>query len=233
MVTLRSPSSSSTPRARCCHFCPSATPLSDLRFRFWEIAGTSHTGDMMSVVTALLGRDFGVADAARDVQAVADANTVRWQPVADAALHQLQRWLTTEDPPPSMPWVDVDGAPPTIQLDKHGNAHGGVRLPEIDVPITRRSAEPMTAPGSKRSSAAVSRFLPPDKLRSLYPDHATYVSAYAAAAQRAVEAGTLRPPGRQTDGRADGESGPAPPLRRPSSRTRCTPWAHGPQSGSP
>jgi hypothetical protein len=141
------------------------------------------------VVTALLARDFGVGDAA--MWAVADANTVSWQPVADAALHQLQRWLTTGDPPPSMPWVDVAGAPPAIQLDKHGNARGGVRLPEVDVPIATLSGT-NDGPGFQTLLGRRTPF-PPDKLRSLYPDHATYVSAYAAAAQRAVDAGTLRP----------------------------------------
>jgi hypothetical protein len=140
-------------------------------------------------VSALLVRDFGVADAA--LSADADANTVGWEPVTDAALHHMQRWLTTGEPPPGMPWVDVDGTPPAIQCDEHGNARGGVRLPDVDVPLATLSGT-NDGPGFATLLGRRTPF-PLDKLRSLYPDHATYASAYAAAAQRAVDAGALRP----------------------------------------
>jgi hypothetical protein len=164
----------------------------DDRFRLWEIAGASHMGDAISALTPLFARDFGGdITAVSDATTATDANTVDWQPVVHAALHHLQSWLTAGVRPPSMPWVEVDGAPPELQLDEHGNARGGVRLPEVDAPIATLSGT-NDGPGFQTLLGRRTPF-PPDKLRSLYPDHATYVSAYAAAAQRAVDAGTLRP----------------------------------------
>jgi len=43
--------------------------------------------------------------------------------VLNAALHHLERWLTTGPPPPAAPRLEVEtGPPPAFALDSHGNA---------------------------------------------------------------------------------------------------------------
>jgi hypothetical protein len=85
------------------------------------------------------------------------------------------------------------------RVDEHGNALGGVRLPDIDVPIATHnqdngpSAEnpldfiAMLACGLSGNSV----YFDQAKLLQLYPTHEDYVNQYRAAADAAMAAGYL------------------------------------------
>ena len=65
-----------------------------------------------------------------------DSNWLSYAPVYSAAIRHLNRWITEGVEPPRMPRVEVKpGATrPEVVRDEHGNAVGGIRLPDIDVP---------------------------------------------------------------------------------------------------
>jgi hypothetical protein len=104
----------------------------------------------------------------------------------------MQRWLTDGTPPPVQPRLEFAGDPPQVVRDAHGIAKGGIRLPQVDVPIATNSAIPRAADifaylrGSWRPFNA-------DKLHALYGDKVAFRTEFESAAKRAVEAGVLLP----------------------------------------
>jgi hypothetical protein len=163
------------------------------RFRFWEVAGASHApAPMMAAIGAKVVRDFatpfevsgGLADA------TIPPSTVEWLPVYDAALVHLSRWLGGGAPPPSQPRIDLsdDGS---VARDRHGNAKGGIRLPDVEVPVAGYDGGGI-GPGTIGLGGRTEPF-GPEQLRTLYPSHDVYVDQVSAAARAAEGAGVIRP----------------------------------------
>lgn len=159
-------------------------------FRFWEAAGASHASlPSMLEVLAKVRRDWGSALEMPPAGPVAP-NPVSTAPLRDAGIHQMQRWLTTRVPPPSMPRIDIDGDPPQIQRDEHGIARGGIRLPQVDVPIAalRGSIDSVDRLAGLSGSAEP---FSPETLRELYPSRDAYLDRVRTAIRNATEAGFL------------------------------------------
>lgn len=160
-------------------------------YRLWEVAGAAHIGPPARArAEALQRRDFG-ALAPQPWDVPDDAGTLSMDPVYDAALHHLQRWLVAGSPPPSQPRVELAGTPPEIVRDALGNAVGGIRLPDLEVPTaTHRGASPR---GETPNLSGRSTPLTPEALHSLYPDRRRYLDRFAAAVRAGVDAGFLLP----------------------------------------
>ncbi|HEY0818938.1 MAG TPA: alpha/beta hydrolase domain-containing protein [Rhizobacter sp.] len=108
------------------------TPL----FRFWEVAGTSHSGRRTVLNTRpLLARD-GVAPTVGEC-ARPPYTRVPVQYVTNAVYDHMVRWVRSGVQPPSAPPVATEGA--VIQRDAYGNALGGIRLAEFAVPTALNS----------------------------------------------------------------------------------------------
>jgi hypothetical protein len=168
--------------------------------RLWEVAGTAHA-DTYTVVVG--STDLGTSpDAAKLVVTSmpvagftcgAPINSGPQHFVLNAAISALNKWVRQGTPPPLAPRLDVSGgASVRILHDANGNATGGIRTPQVDVPIAAFS-------GDGKGSVLCLLFgttTPFDqaKLATLYPDHNAYVSAFDAAADRAVQAGFILPP---------------------------------------
>jgi hypothetical protein len=77
-------------------------------------------------------------------------------------------------------------SPPSIARDQFGNGLGGIRLAEMEVPVAHEGGETCGLGGTH---------VPFDtaRLDTLYPNHGTYVSAVAHAAQASVAAGFVLP----------------------------------------
>jgi alpha/beta hydrolase family protein len=168
--------------------------------RVWEVAGTAHA-DAYSL-------DVGVTDAGKaavdttyspPVQSIAGGfitcdlpiNQGPQHYVESAAIWALNRWVQKGTPPKqASPRLDVAaGSPPVITRDANGNAVGGIRTPQEDVPIA-------TLSGGGQSGSFCSLFgttVPFDSatLTSLYPKHSKYVSAVKKAKNAAVKAGFI------------------------------------------
>src|SRR5262249_47242097 len=108
--------------------------------------------------------------------------------VMNAGFRALEAWVGGGAPPPSASRLAVgpDGA---YDTDADGFATGGIRLPDVDVPVSLLkglgndpswcrlfgSSEPFTA----------------EQLAARYPDAKTFADRYVAAAQRLVDGGFM------------------------------------------
>jgi len=157
-------------------------------FRYWESAGTCHVSDQVTRERQKKLRRDGV----KAPPLPEGINRIPIAPLYEAAFHHMQRWLTDGTPPPMQPKLEFTGDPPQVVRDAHGIARGGIRLPQVEVPIATNSAIPRAADifaylrGSSHPFAA-------DKLRALYGDKVAFRTGFESAAKRAVEAGVLLP----------------------------------------
>jgi len=165
------------------------------RFRLWEVPGTAHAD---AYTVAIGPTDLGnSADAARlllttmpvpGLTCAAAINSGPHHYVLNAALAALNRWVRDGVAAPMAARIEL-GPTLGIARDVHSNARGGIRTPQLDAPIA-------TYLGDGRGSIVCllfGRTIPfnEEKLAQLYPTHAAYVDAVAAAAESAVAAGFL------------------------------------------
>jgi hypothetical protein len=158
------------------------------RFVTWEAAGTAHVAvQSQRLRNKKYEREFGVAPALPQ-----NMNRVALTPYYDAALHHLARWVDGGTPAPSQPLLEFSGDPPEPVRDEHGIAQGGIRLPQVQVPLAMNSSIPIIQdfPGSLRGS---NQPFGAEKLTALYGSEAQYLARFEDAAQRAVKAGVMLP----------------------------------------
>ena len=155
-------------------------------YRFIEVAGVSH---IPATINDFRGRGLP------------DQNPMGFEPVMRAALANVEAWLDGKEPPPSLALELTDAAPTKLNdieivplaVDGDGNALGGLRLPHMHsvTPDGHPAGAPLGRYGGLASEHADNFFLalggtftpfPAEKLRSLYPDHAAYVSLVKSAA---------------------------------------------------
>ncbi len=178
---------------------PSAGQPDNDRFRLWEVAGTAHA----DTYTAGIGpTDLGDSPAAAALVVTTSPvpgfacpvpiNSGPQHFVLNAAIAALNAWVRQGIAPPVAARLEVtSGATVRIVRDANGNAVGGVRTPQVDVPIAAFS-------GDGKGSILCLLFgttTPFDQatLATLYPDHNAYVSAFNAATDRAVQGGFILP----------------------------------------
>jgi len=150
--------------------------------------GTSHISRQAMVsVGPRYQRDFGFRSARS-----AGINEVPMNPVVDAALHHMLGWVERGDAPPSQPRIEFAGETPQISRDEHGNARGGIRLPQVEVPIAHNSAIPLTPDFISRLGGTSAPF-PPEKLQALYESQANYLKLFEQAAREAETSGAILP----------------------------------------
>ena len=160
----------------------------------WAIAGASHNDKRLTENSfEIIGEAAGF-----DENPIMCANPMNDYPayrLYNSALDWLARWARDgERPPMGMPFEMSGGS---LAWDEHMNVRGGVRLPDIDVPIKSytNSNGPSSALdvigllGCGLAGSAVP--FSPEKLMQLYPTHEDYVQQYTAAADRALMAGFL------------------------------------------
>ncbi len=162
-------------------------------YRFWEVAGTSHVS-----VTR---------DAAATTEGMSSPNWLAYKPVYDAALRHMHRWLSEGKLPPRFPLIEVKKAAASanplatagtgmeIARDAHGNALGGIRLPEMVVPTAEhRGAGERVAGGNRFAFLyGYARDFTGDELRALYPNRGSYLEKYRRALAGAVDQGFVLP----------------------------------------
>ena len=156
------------------------------RFRFWEVAGAPHT---QALAPPPEPHPEGTTD-----------NELSHRPVLSAAYGAMHRWLVDDTQPPTFPTVEL-AADGSIVRDEHGNAVGGVRLPELAAPIAEYHGRAGDAPGMLMLYGWARPF-PRDELRGLYASRNAYVDAYRRGTDEVVAAGGLRAeevPARQDD----------------------------------
>ena len=165
-----------------------AVPYSAVRqddndfFRYWEIAGASHapTGTVETLEEYHLRHGLRQAESNEVLR-----SNVMWLPSVEAAIVQLDGWSAGQ-PPPHQPPIVLSSDSTSIVRDEHGNAMGGLRLPEVEVPIATYEGV-----GDDDFSGGTTTPFDQATVRDLYPTHAEYVDQVRRAAARAEEAGTI------------------------------------------
>lgn len=170
-------------------------------FRLWEVAGSSHADTYTSVTgPGDLGTSPSIGNlvvTTAPVPGIIDCGTpINAGPqhfVVNAAFAALDRWVRSGRPPRPAPRLDVAAGPPVaIVRDANGNALGGIRTPQVDVPIAAFT-------GQQSGSILCQLFgtttpLDASMLARLYPTHHAFVSAYLRALARAVRHGWILHP---------------------------------------
>jgi hypothetical protein len=145
--------------------------------RVWEVAGTPH-GNARSRLDEPDRRGR-------------IANPLCWAPVHDAALRSLHRWLADGVAAPHQPRIEMDPGPPRrIATDDAGNARGGIRLPELEMPTATYQGVAMGTGHLPLFGAA--RPFTDDELRARYASRTEYERGWHAAVDALVGSGALR-----------------------------------------
>jgi hypothetical protein len=164
----------------------SSEPDND-HFRRWEVAGTSHVGfNESNEYTPLVVRDRGSL-APRDCDRP-PFSRIPFHHVLNAAYDHLERWTEEGAAPPVAPrlaWT----TPTAKARDAYGNALGGIRLPQHEVPTAVNTGDNAGA-GFCRLYGSHEQF-DDGTLAALYPSHGSYVSAVARATSEALRAGFI------------------------------------------
>jgi hypothetical protein len=149
-------------------YAPAQQPNTS-RIRTWEVAGTSHA-DLYEIggAASLLGCTTPVNDGPQHY-------------VVQAAFAAFAKWVVHGTPPPEPPPFRLASTnPPTLALDSHGNVIGGVRTPDVDVPVSTLSgAAPAAASEICGLFGSTTPFTPAE-LTSLYQTKSHYLALFTA-----------------------------------------------------
>ncbi len=187
------------------------------KFRYWEVAGSAHAPRFRNIYS-----NGQVGLPLESEACELPANDMPFHHVLQAALAHLTNWTMKGALPPSLPKLDVAGDPLQVRRDAHGNAVGGIRLPEMNVPIARyapraemTSQDPVLRvvcplagsveywTNSARAGSSAGSWAQPS-LKALYLDHDDYVGKFTRSAREAVSAGyVLEPSAKESMERAN------------------------------
>ena len=166
------------------NYYPARQPDTD-RIRVWEVAGTAHAD------AHLLGP---VADSVGCPTAI---NAGPHHFVVKAALRSLDRWVSDGELPPSGDPLSVDPAAEggaAYVRDADGIVEGGIRTPQVDVPVDVLSGEAGEGGSVVCMLLGSTVPLPAATLAARYPSGGEdYLKQYEAAADAAIEAGFVLP----------------------------------------
>ena len=158
------------------------------RFRYWEVAGTAHiSAQALEARGKALQADVGMAM----MIDISGLNAIPLEPVVDAAYHAMQIWLEKGTPPRSFPRIDFAGDLPTPVRDQHGIARGGIRLPQVEVPLATNSAAPSDNPVGPLGGSCLPFYQ--KKIRALYEDEDAFLRQFEESARAAQKLGVLLP----------------------------------------
>lgn len=156
------------------------------RFRYWEAAGTAHVSfQSMQRRAAAMGEDAVAA-----VAGLKGINEVPLNPVVEAAYRRLQEWLETGTAPPRQPLIEFGGEPADVVRDEDGIARGGIRLPQVEVPLATNSA--IAAPENPLGFLGGSCVpFTAEKILARYGDSANYSARFERATRAVEKAGVV------------------------------------------
>ncbi|MBE7209981.1 MAG: hypothetical protein INR65_03090 [Gluconacetobacter diazotrophicus] len=171
----------------------------DDRYRSWEAAGPAHvvveqtTGAANAADTHAAGGTTLLQDYAT-CRPGAQLSTFPGRYLLDAAFAGLEGWVRDRRPPPHGTPIAATGTAPTLVtvLDGNGNAVGGVRAPELDVPVATYTEGTGTASLNCSLSGEVVPF-DAARLRSLYPTRLDYLSRFVVDTVAVSRSGFLTP----------------------------------------
>jgi len=174
-------------------------------FRLWEMAGTSHADDYVSVL-GLTDNGSGTADqqgfnamlnpptGPAGFTCAVPINTGEEHYILDSAQYWLNQWVTTGQAPPQAPrlLVNTSGTTPAFVLDANGDVEGGVRTPAVDVPVATLSGLGQSGTSFCFLFGTTVPFSA-TKLAALYPTHAAFTTRWTLDTATQAAKGFIRP----------------------------------------
>jgi len=175
----------------------------DARYRHYEIAGASHVAvpppadaakppAAVKLPPAPGQPHFSAADCQQGFPPGSIPNDYPLYLVQAAMFSNMYEWLDLKRAPPSSVFIETDADGATL-LDDKGNAQGGVRLPQVSVPIAKygvgSSAACILFGYTQPFAAAVSQ--------ALYGGRAAYVARVQADIERLIADRWILPNGRE------------------------------------
>jgi len=162
----------------------------------WEVAGTAHADqsqlDYGNASIRVIEPDFPLPDFEELCRGVLNQGP---QPlVLQRAWADMVHWVVEGTPPAASPLLGIteDG---TIVRDPVGIAVGGIRTPDVDVPVAVFSGDPRPGASIICSLFGSTTPLPAADVAERYPTHEAYVEQVRASAEAALAAGFLLPEG--------------------------------------
>jgi hypothetical protein len=181
--------------------------VSDPKYRYWEVAGSSHqplegAQNVLRLLTIVRG---GGPQCPYPLKG--PGGPARVDPVLRSAVAHLDLWLRVGQAPPMAVGIDMmpfEDNPKigAIQRDKFGNALGGIRLPQQEVPTGRNGPAyacssqtfPQFDPFDGNADAGkdpTDKYFEPPNLKALYKNNGDYFTKFSAAAKAAQRRGFL------------------------------------------
>ena len=171
--------------------------------RIWESAGTAHSdaytlgigdadtatgdGDIVLFEAQLNAPSsiyYGIITCGLPLNAGPHTYILR------SALHSLDGWVRTGEPPTSMPKLEANADLSAFLLDGNGNVLGGIRTPFVDVPLAKLSGSGQEGDAFCGLFGTTLGFTP-DELTALYPTTQDFVAKWNASTDAAVAAGVI------------------------------------------
>jgi hypothetical protein len=178
------------------------------RLRVWEVAGAAHADTYLMGAGAIDSGSAPVEKLAAALAPTRERSGMKLEKlinagpqqhfVMQAALWQLNRWISSgKAPPHGTPLKVIEGDPLTIARDAHGNAQGGIRTPWMDVPT-------MTLSGVGSQGSLIAQLVgfsePFDQatLHRLYPGgQSEYLKKFERSLSSAIAGGFILPADKQ------------------------------------
>lgn len=172
------------------------------RVRGWEVAGTAHY-DAYGLVVGATDDGSGATDSTL-FDAMSDPpsaiygdiiscdrpfNAGPFTYVMRSAAAALDNWVRTGEAPPEMPRLELDDDG-VQQVDDDGIALGGIRTPQVDVPVATLSGSGQPPNGFCGLFGTTVPFDAAD-LADRYADHDTFVEQWSASVDDAVATGAI------------------------------------------
>jgi hypothetical protein len=169
-------------------------PASDT-YRRWEIAGAAHAEVPRWIVEV-------PPEPSRGPGCAEPVNAAPHDAFVKAGLVALIRWVTSDVPPRQSPEILLADAPASdpVRRDPHGNALGGVRIPQVVAPTAtltgRQNSVAAGGAGGLNFCFLYGTTMPFDAatLRSLYPNHEAFVDRFVDAVDALERDGYLLAP---------------------------------------
>ena len=154
-------------------------------FRFWEVAGGSHTSpESLDPFARIMKRD-GMSS---PVDIPEDRNSVNWGYINSAAIRSMVSWIQDKRAPSSIPRILMTDDPKSpIERDSYGNAKGGIRVPELEAPIASYRGERGDGLENVNWLQGETHPLETSQLSDLYPDADSRIKGWNSAVDNLVD----------------------------------------------
>ncbi len=165
-------------------------------FRLWEVAGAAHIDSTEEALQRIqVFREWPTTQPPVQLTTCAQPiGTLRFNDVVDTVFHLMPAWTRNSHKAPKVVdrlEVTPDGT--NYVRNSLGLAEGGLRLPQVTVPIGVNSGSRTNTGTANCTLIGTFTAFTPAQLSALYPTHDEYVAEYTAAVQRLQKQGFIQP----------------------------------------